>query len=72
MRWEDLIELTALNNKKFYLNPDLIYRVEQTPDTTITLTTGKILVVKETAVQINQLIIDYRHRILVGNHKSVE
>lgn len=67
-----MIELTALNNKKFYLNPDLIYRVEQTPDTTITLTTGKILVVKETAVQINQLIIDYRHRILVGNHKSVE
>lgn len=67
-----MIELTALNNKKFYLNPNLIYRIEQTPDTTITLTTAKILVVKETAVQINQLIIDYRHKILTGNHKSVE
>ncbi|KRM82587.1 flagellar FlbD family protein [Liquorilactobacillus vini] len=66
-----MIELTALNGSKFYLNPDLIYRVEQTPDTTITLTTGKMLIVKEKGIKIRQLIIDYRHQILVGVKKSV-
>lgn len=66
-----MIELTALNGSKFYLNPDLIYRVEQTPDTTITLTTGKMLIVKENGIKIRQLIIDYRHQILVGVKKSV-
>lgn len=66
-----MIELTALNGSKFYLNPDLIYRVEQTPDTTIALTTGKMLIVKEKGIKIRQLIIDYRHQILVGVKKSV-
>ncbi|WP_281165311.1 flagellar FlbD family protein [Liquorilactobacillus sicerae] len=66
-----MIELTSLNGSRFYLNPDLIYRVEQVPDTTVTLTTGKVLVVKEKAIQIRQLIIDYRHQILVGIQRRV-
>lgn len=40
-----MILLTALNGREFYLNPELIYRVEEMPDTLITLIDGKTLVV---------------------------
>ena len=36
-----MIELTRLNNRKFMLNCDLIESVEETPDTVITLVSGK-------------------------------
>jgi flagellar protein FlbD len=58
-----MIELTAINGAKFFLNPDLIYRIEQTPDTVITLTTEKVVLVQESAEQINHLIIAYRREI---------
>ena len=36
-----MISVTRLNNKEFYVNCDLIEFIEATPDTVITLTTGK-------------------------------
>lgn len=42
-----MIELTKLNDIKFSVNPELIEIVETTPDTVITLTTGRKLIVKE-------------------------
>ena len=32
-----MIKLTRLHNSEFYLNPHLIERIEETPDTIITL-----------------------------------
>ncbi|MFT8392613.1 MAG: flagellar FlbD family protein [Liquorilactobacillus ghanensis] len=58
-----MVELTAINGARFFLNPDLIYRVEETPDTVITLTTEKVILVQESAEQINHLIIAYRRKI---------
>lgn len=43
-----MIMLTRLNGAAFVLNPDLIERVESTPDTVITLVDGKHYVVEET------------------------
>lgn len=42
-----MIVLTRLNGEQFALNPDLIERVEETPDTHITLVDGKNLMVRE-------------------------
>ena len=42
-----MIVLTRLNGERFALNPDLIERVEETPDTHITLVDGKNLLVSE-------------------------
>ena len=39
-----MIELTKLNDIKFSVNPELIEIVETTPDTVITLTTGRKLI----------------------------
>lgn len=58
-----MILLTALNSKLFYLNPDLIYRMEETPDTTITLTDGKTLIVQESAQDVVAAILAYRRAV---------
>lgn len=42
-----MIMLTRLNGPEFALNPDLIERAEETPDTVITLVDGKHYVVAE-------------------------
>ena len=59
-----MIELTSFNGKIFYLNPDLIYRMEEVPDTTITLVDGKSLIVRESAKDVVNLIISYRQQTL--------
>ena len=41
-----MIELTKLNDIKFMVNADIIEMVEETPDTVVTLTTGKKMIVK--------------------------
>lgn len=41
-----MIELERLNGDKFYLNALLIEQIQSHPDTTITLTNGKKIVVK--------------------------
>ncbi|KRM62940.1 hypothetical protein FC14_GL001180 [Ligilactobacillus agilis DSM 20509] len=55
--------MTSFKGKTFYLNPDLLYRIDETPDTVLTLTDGKNLVVKETASEVVALIITYRQKI---------
>ena len=42
-----MIEVTRLNGKGLTINSDLIEMIEETPDTVITLTTGKKIIVKE-------------------------
>lgn len=36
-----MIEVTKLGGQKILVNPDLLEIVEETPDTVVTLTTGK-------------------------------
>ena len=61
-----MIEVTKLRGAKVILNSDLIETVEATPDTVITLTGGKKLVVEETPDQVVSLVIDYKKRIFAG------
>lgn len=58
-----MIELTKLNDIKFSVNPELIEIVETTPDTVITLTTGRKLIVKESRQDIKNLVLSYRRKI---------
>lgn len=58
-----MIELTRLNNRKFVLNCDLIESVEETPDTVITLTSGKKIIVKENRQEVRNLVILFRQEI---------
>ena len=58
-----MIELTKLNDIKFSVNPELIEIVETTPDTVITLTTGRKLIVKESRQDNENLVLSYKRKI---------
>lgn len=61
-----MIKLTALNNKEFFINPDLIEKLEITPDTVLTTTNGKKFVVVESPEIIINRIIEYRRKCFSG------
>lgn len=58
-----MIYLTRLNSASLVLNSDLIEHIDVTPDTVITLTTGQILRVRETAEEVVHRIVEFRRRI---------
>ena len=61
-----MVRVTRFNGSNFYINPDLIEFIEETPDTVITLTTGIKVVVTDKAANILEDIIEYRHKVLTG------
>ncbi len=58
-----MIQVTLLNKKKIFINADLIEMVEETPDTIITLTTEKKIIVRESVDEIISRVIAYKRRI---------
>ena len=58
-----MIQVTRLDDSKLVINSDLIEFVEETPDTIISLTTGKKIMVRETAGDIIERVTEYRKRI---------
>ncbi|MCK9328293.1 MAG: flagellar FlbD family protein [Candidatus Cloacimonetes bacterium] len=59
-----MIRLTKINDQQFYINCDLMEFIESTPDTIISLTTGKKVIVKETADEVIDKIIEFKSRAL--------
>ena len=57
-----MIELTKLQDQKIVVNAELIEFVESTPDTMITTTSGKKLIVKESVEEVIEMVIKYRRR----------
>ena len=55
-----MIEVTRLNGKGLTINSDLIEMIEETPDTVITLTKGKKIIVKESRQMVKNLVKLYR------------
>lgn len=58
-----IIEVTKLNGNKILVNSDLIETVEETPDTVLSLTTGKKLLVKESRQEVKNLVKSFRREI---------
>jgi flagellar protein FlbD len=58
-----MIRLTRLNGEEFYLNSDLIETVEATPDSVISLTTRRKIVVRESVAEIVDRVKAYRRDI---------
>ncbi|MEE1038149.1 MAG: flagellar FlbD family protein [Eubacterium sp.] len=51
-----MIEITKLNGSKMLINTSLIETVEETPDTVITLTSGKKIIAKESRQDVKNLV----------------
>ncbi|HKM20636.1 MAG TPA: flagellar FlbD family protein [Lachnospiraceae bacterium] len=58
-----MIEVTKLNGVPILINPDLIESVEETPDTVISFTTGKKIIVKERRQEVKNLVKSYKRDI---------
>lgn len=68
-----IIKVTRLNGKTYTVNALYIEAVESHPDTTITFTSGKKIVVKEDEEAIKQAVIQfYRAVNILGLRQDVE
>lgn len=62
-----MIKLTRLNGSEFVLNCEIIETVEATPDTVISTTNGKKIIVSETVEEVIEKVINYKNSILLIN-----
>jgi flagellar protein FlbD len=58
-----MIFITKLDNKRVVINAELIELIEQTPETMITTTTGKKVIVKESIEQVVELVKKYKQEL---------
>lgn len=65
-----MVCLTRLNHALMVLNSDLIEHIDITPDTVITLTTGQILRVRESAEEVIQRIVEFRRRVFTNDPRA--
>lgn len=61
-----MIEVTKLNDVKILINPLVVETVEETPDTVITFTTGRKIIVKESRQEVKNLVKSYGKEIFEG------
>lgn len=61
-----MIEVRKLNDQIVILNSDLIEFIESTPDTMISMTTGRKITVKDTVDEIVRKVLEYRRSIHEG------
>ena len=57
-----MIRVTRLDNRTIVVNADLIESIEETPDTIISFTTGRKMMVREKLDDVLRLVIEYRQR----------
>jgi flagellar protein FlbD len=63
-----MITVTRLNGGAFALNPDLIERVETTPDTVVTLVDGAKYVVRESVEEVILRIRESKASVIALSH----
>ena len=59
-----MIAVTRLNGSCFAVNPDLIERVQENPDTTLVMVGGATYVVRESLPEVIALIADFRALVI--------
>jgi flagellar protein FlbD len=61
--WIVLIRVHRLNKEEFLVNCELIEFAEETPNTVVSMVSGRKLVVSETCNELQRLIIEYKRKI---------
>ena len=65
-----MIDLTGMNNKEFILNADHIEKIEEVPETLITLTNGRKYIVLESVDEVKDAVLRYKNRIFTSLLKN--
>ena len=63
-----MILLTRLNGSTFAINPDLVERIQEQPDTTVVLVDGTTFIVTESIDEVIDEIAEYRARVIALAH----
>lgn len=58
-----MIDVTGMNHEKFILNADHIEKIEEVPETIITLTNGRKYIVLESTEEVRNEVIKYKNKI---------
>lgn len=61
-----MIKVTRINGKDFYVNCDLIEFIESTPDTVLSMTTGKKIIVVESIDEVMEKIVKYKAKTTIS------
>ncbi len=67
-----MIKLQLINGTEIVLNDDLIEFIEATPDTIISLSNGKKVIVKESVTEIVDKVIEFRQKIGISPRDFIE
>ncbi|MCR4933593.1 MAG: flagellar FlbD family protein [Lachnospiraceae bacterium] len=65
-----MINVTKLNGTQITVNEDYIETVEETPDTVLTMSTGRKIIIKESRQEVINLVKSYRKDIFAFNSKT--
>ncbi|MDP4177056.1 MAG: flagellar FlbD family protein [Bacillota bacterium] len=60
-----MIRLTGINNKEFILNSDQIEKLEEVPESVITMVNGNKYIVNDSLDEIVNKIIEYKRRLFL-------
>ena len=63
-----MIDVMRLDGKKIWVNPHMIESMETTPDLTLTMLSGRKIIVKDSPEDLIKKIIEYRKEI--GNERQ--
>ena len=58
-----MIDVMRLDGKIYWVNPHMIESMESTPDLTLSMLSGKKIIVRNSPEEIIQKIIDYRRKL---------
>ena len=67
-----MIRVHKLDGRELLLNAELVESIEARPDSIITLSTNKKIVVRESLDELEELIVDYRKKVLSESSKGKE
>ena len=64
-----MIDVLRLDGKKYWVNPHMIESMESTPDLTLTMLSGRKIIVKNSPEELIEKIIEYRQKIGVDRQE---
>ncbi len=65
-----MIALTDLHGRLFFINADMIEKVESTPDTQIVLSNSHVYYVKEKPEEVIKRVIEFRRQCTIEKEKT--
>ena len=64
-----MIEVMRLDGKKYWVNPHMIESMEETPDLTLTMLSGKKLIIRNSPAELIDKIISYRRNLGINSQE---